>query len=57
MNGPSRQNTERSINDEFHKRLNRIKSEKKIDSNNSELGSYKLSSILGRGNYSIVKLC
>lgn len=34
-----------------------MKSEKKIDSSISDLGSYKLGPILGRGNYSIVKLC
>lgn len=55
--GQIRQNTERCINEEFHKRLNRIKSEKKIDSNSSELCCYKLGAVLGRGHYSIVKLC
>lgn len=34
-----------------------MKSEKKIDSSMSDLGSYKLGAVLGRGNYSIVKLC
>lgn len=34
-----------------------MKSEKKIESGISELGQYKLGAVLGRGNYSIVKLC
>jgi hypothetical protein len=54
---PSRQNTERSVHDDVHKRLSRIKSEKKIESNGGELCSYKLGAVLGRGSYSVVKLC
>jgi|688.fasta_scaffold168883_3 hypothetical protein len=57
MGAPSRQHTDRSPNEDFHKRLNRMKSEKKIDSCISEFGCYKLGAVLGRGNYSIVKLC
>ena len=57
MGAPSRQHTDRSPNEDFHKRLNRMKSEKKIDSCISEFGCYKLGAVLGRGKYSIVKLC